>query len=305
MIHRDKPIVKMNGKKINDKQKLKSRMNTASPIKNELAATIDKNRETSSFIADHHKKNMESSSKKIQFIQIVKPLTIAISLAVIIGTIFGFIMLKIFGTIDNGMISQGNNPIVSVENSSEKEENAKKDVMKTELPGIQAYILQGGVFSSKENAEKFADDFQGNGVMTMIWKRDNEFFLILGLSHSLKEANKMAANIEENNLDVFVKEWETPTREIKVTKDEEEWIHSFQMTLNTAIERLDNPKNDSFAEWDDLLKNIPNQSESLSSFEELIHELLNNEKENNDSKSFTQKDLLKIWLQYENLAALD
>lgn len=305
MIHRDKPIVKMNGKKINDKQKLKSRMNTASPIKNELAATIDKNRETSSFIADRHKKNMESSSKKIQFIQIVKPLTIAISLAVIIGTIFGFIMLKIFGTIDNGMISQGNNPIVSVENTSEKEENAKKDVMKTELPGIQAYILQGGVFSSKENAKKFADDYQGNGVMTMIWKRDNEFFLILGLSHSLKEANKMAANIEENNLDVFVKEWETPTREIKMTKDEEEWIHSFQMTLNTAIERLDNPKNDSFAEWDDLLKNIPNQSESLSSFEELIHELLNNEKENNDSKSFTQKDLLKIWLQYENLAALD
>ena len=301
MIQRDKPIVKMNGKKINDNQKLKSQIKTASPIKNELAATIDRNRETSSFKAGYHKKNIERSSKKIQFIQIIKPLTIAISLALIIGTIFGFIMLKIFGTIDNGMISRGNNPIVSVENSSEKE-NTKKDLMKAELPGVQAYILQGGVFSSKENAEKFADDFQGHGIMTMIWKRDNEFFLILGLSNSLKEANKMAANIEKNNLDVFVKEWKTPTREIKMTKDEEEWIHSFQMTLNTTIDNLDNPKNDSFADWDDLLKNIPNQSESLSSFEDLIHELLNNEKENNDSKSHTQKDLLRIWLLYENLA---
>src|SRR5699024_4530407 len=140
-------------------------------------------------------------------IQIVKQLTIAISLAVIIGTIFGFIMLKIFGTIDNGMISQGNNPIVSVENSSEKEENAKKDVMKTELPGIQAYILQGGVFSRKENAKKFEEDYQGNGVMTMIWKRDNKFFLIIGLYHSLKEEIKLAINKEYNNIDVFVKEW--------------------------------------------------------------------------------------------------
>jgi len=253
VIQRDKPIVKMNGKKINDNQKLKSQIKTASPIKNELAATIDRNRETSSFKAGYHKKNIERSSKKIQFIQIIKPLTIAISLALIIGTIFGFIMLKIFGTIDNGMISRGNNPIVSVENSSEKE-NTKKDLMKAELPGVQAYILQGGVFSSKENAEKFADDFQGHGIMTMIWKRDNEFFLILGLSNSLKEANKMAANIEKNNLDVFVKEWKTPTREIKMTKDEEEWIHSFQMTLNTTIDNLDNPKNDSFADWMTYLK---------------------------------------------------
>lgn len=280
----------MNGKKI-DKEVNKSTWNR--PIKDEVAATVEK---TNHFTNEREKKKSVGSNKGKKLILKFKPLITTILLALIVGSIFGFVMLKIFGTIDNGMATPGNNPVVNLDKASEKDDDIE-DKDKVELPIIQAYILQGGVFSSEENAEKFAREYQENDIPTMIWPHENEYFLLLGVAHTLEKGKKLASKIEENDLDVFVKEWTTPAREISLTSNEEEWINSFQKLLTSSIQNLDEQENNSLNGWKELLADLPDDSDSLEPFKESIQVIFDNIKE--DGRSLTQEDVLKIWLQYE------
>jgi len=288
--HRRKPIVKMNGKKM-DKEVNKAKWNRS--IKDEVAATVER---TNHFTNEREKKKSVGSNKGKKLIIKFKPLITTISLALIVGSIFGFVMLKIFGTIDNGMATPGNNPVVNLDKASEKDDEIE-DKDNIELPIIQAYILQGGVFSSEENAEEFAREYQENDIPTMIWPRENEYFLLLGVAHTLEKGEKLASRIEEEDLEVFVKEWATPAREISLTSNEKEWINSFQNLLTSSIQELDEQENDSISSLEKLLADLPDDSASLESFKESIQAIFNKVKE--DGRSLTQEDLLKMWLQYE------
>jgi len=288
--HRRKPIVKMNGKKI-DKEVNKATWNRS--IKDEVAATVEK---TNHFTNERAKKKSVGSNRGKQLILKFKPLITTIFLALIIGSIFGFVMLKIFGTIDNGMATPGNNPVVNLDKATEKDDEIEGED-NIELPTIQAYILQGGVFSSEENAEEFARKYQENEIPTIIWPRENEYFLLLGVAHTLEKGEKLASRIEEEELEVFVKEWATQASEISLTSNEEEWINSFQKWLTSSIEELDEQENSSISSLEKLLSDLPDDSGSLESFKESIQAIVKKVKE--DGRSPTQEDLLNMWLQYE------
>src|SRR5699024_7078221 len=132
---------------------------------------------------------------------------------------------------------------------------------------------------------------------TMIWKRDEQYFLIVGLSHTLEKANELVTDLEEKQLEVFVKEWVTPALEVQMTSDEEEWIQSFHQLLVNDIKALGNQENSSLDQWEKWLKEVPEQSNSLISFKDSIQPIIEKAKEN--SQALTHQDLLNIWFQYE------
>lgn len=287
----------MNGEKIDDKQKLKqNRAQPTQSIKYELAATTENTKpKKKPLTGDYRKKKTVPFNKRNQLFNKFKPMMTTIVIALIIGLILGFIMLNIFGTFENGMTTSGDNPVVNLDTTSK--DTAVEKTNNTELPTIQAYILQGGVFSNVENAEELAEDYQTNDISTMIWERHGQYFLIVGLANTLDNANKLASDIDKKRLEVFVKEWETPVIEIQLTNDEGEWIQTFQQLLMDSIENLDVQENGSFDQWVQWLEDAPDQSDSLISFKKSIQPIIENAEENSDS--FSQDELLKVWFQYE------
>src|SRR5699024_1683635 len=127
----------------------------------------------------------------------------SISAAIFIGSILGFIMLNLFGNI-NALCNHGNNPeatnAVAADKDTEKKSNASD-----EQKAITAYVLQGGVFSEKANADQWAESFKQAGFPAMIWERDDQYYLLTGIADTEEQAKKIAASIKEQNMDVFVK----------------------------------------------------------------------------------------------------
>lgn len=290
----------MNGEKIdNDKIFKNPQLKKTRSTVNELAATTEKNdQEFSSFTGGDKDSNTNSSIGRKQSLQKFKPLISTIVLALSVGLIMGFIMLRVFGSIDNGMATPGHNPIVNIGQATEDTNAQKDEAVNAELPKIEAYILQGGVFSNKANAEKLAKDYQANNVSAIVWEREAEFYLIVGLSVTQDGANKLASNMKEKRLEAFVKEWVTPAREVELTKNEEEWIHSFQQLLTESIKGGDDGIGNDLSKWEEQLENAPKESEKIMSFKKSIHSLLDGVKENGGS--FAQQDLLQLWFHYEN-----
>lgn len=290
----------MNGEKIdNDKIFKNPQLKKTRSTVNELAATTEKNdQEFSSFTGGDKDSNTNSSIGRKQSLQKFKPLISTIVLALSVGLIMGFIMLRVFGSIDNGMATPGHNPIVNIGQATEDTNAQKDEAVNAELPKIEAYILQGGVFSNKANAEKLAKDYQANNVSAIVWEREAEFYLIVGLSVTQDGANKLASNMKEKRLEAFVKEWVTPAREVELTKNEEEWIHSFQQLLTESIKGGDDGIGNDLSKWEEQLENAPEESEKIMSFKKSIHSLLDGVKENGGS--FAQQDLLQLWFHYEN-----
>src|SRR5699024_11864220 len=120
-------------------------------VEREQAATVE-NADQQNQTFDSNSDNMNPLNKKIK-LGAFKPVVIFISAAIFIGSILGFIMLNTFGNI-NDLSNHGNNPeatnAVAADKDTEKKSNASD-----EQKAITAYVLQGGVFSEKANADQW------------------------------------------------------------------------------------------------------------------------------------------------------
>src|SRR5699024_11535296 len=72
---------------------------------------------------------------------------------------------------------------------------------------LHAYVLQGGVFSDKANANEMVDAFAKAGFSSIVWKRDEAYHVFIGISGAKKQMESQIEELNDNGLDVYIKEW--------------------------------------------------------------------------------------------------
>ena len=224
------------------------------PVENTLSKPIGKS------------KNQKS---KLQLV------VIATVSAIVLGIIFGAVMLKVLTAFDN---------------SEDAMHTSAQATGKSVL--MHAYVLQGGVFTEKHNAEKWSKRYQQKGLPALVWKQDNNYYLFAGIAHSEAEAIERAKAIKAKDLDVYVKEWTAPIAKGPFKPGEKSWLDKFQRTWSLSLQGTVNGKAISKKEWVILQEQVPKgtMSEKLATGISKNLQQLSSPKERN-----VQQALLSVW----------
>lgn len=144
-----------------------------------------------------------NKKKPIVFLQTY---LIPIICAVIIGTSLGFIVLKtIAGTTTSGTQPyEGEN--VTTEKPVETADTGKEKKAAAAVTEIKTYLVQGGIFTTKEAAAEIQQQVAEKNVPAEIFKQEDQFVLYLGASSTLEETKKLAVFLKTYGVDVFWKE---------------------------------------------------------------------------------------------------
>lgn len=270
--------------------------------KNHKQETLEKSGPVPMFARpiDHQQKIKQFPQQKRHDIRTFKPIIIAVISALVIGTGLGVIMLNMITNI-NDHVSNGSAQHVSpVTDNSDTHTEETSDQIEVTLDAISAYILQGGVFSEQENAEASADLFQAAGFPTSIWNRDDNYYLLIGATKTKDQAEELALELEQQSLDVFVKEWSTTDHDISLTEEEHRWIQSFVTTWNETLDVVSQNGDFPIEKWQKLADEYSGDSTLLSEISlHVDHVVATNGEENSILKK--QHLLMEMWKEYESL----
>ena len=259
-------LIRENGQPIQtmESQEQKDEVTTG---REEQAASFDDSKPPSHF--DRIQVNHQKKTKIRSIYQFLKPFVVTIVTAIIVGSVLGFLMLRMFGGVGADTEDEQGTPVSSFQNTNESEDETQKIT----LDSIDTFIMQGGVFTEEDNALEWKSKFEDSGLPTMLWEREDQLFLFVGLA-TTKEAGVNAAE-EYADLDIYVKEWSVPSGELEGSAEEEEWLETFLKQWQISMEELESTDSFQLEEWEQLVEKVPSQSEKLASLATEIESIEN------------------------------
>lgn len=268
-------------------------------VSEEIAATEEtSHNQIHTFARNYDTSTISSSTAKKQTeFHMFKPIIIAIISALTIGSIMGFILLKIIVNFDNNL---NGTPAVAMPIEGEKNSNDDNQgntstigTSNYTLEPMSAFVLQGGVFSTIANAESESGKFVEQGYVPVIWEKDNQYYLLVSMGRSKEDLQSDINSLKEKGIEVYAKEWQTSEKEIVLTKEEYEWVVSFQEQWNLSL------KNGSLEEesWNALIEQAPKGSTELTSFVTRMEEQVTSTDNN------TERVLLNLWNSLDSIVS--
>jgi stage II sporulation protein B len=168
-----------------------------------------------------------------------KTIFTAVILAVVLGTSFGLIMLKLVLTDNKAETAnvgvQGNEP-KQTEKQNQNEEKNPSGTLSLVTPKISTFVIQGGAFSNKASAEKEQQVVKDKGSPARIIESDGNSLLLLSVIDNKEHADKLEASFKESGIvNVFDKVLEVGGKEMKgLQQGEKEYLESLP-TLFQAL----------------------------------------------------------------------
>ncbi|SDK40877.1 hypothetical protein [Sediminibacillus albus] len=224
--------------------------------------------------------------------RIYKVFVFAAIAALMIGLALGFIMLRMFAGMDengNDSTANGNNQPVDAPTADGADEQPKQADFSVE--GMNAYVVQGGVFSSQAKAEEWQKNFSDSGLPSVVWEHEGQFYLFAGLGDTEAGAKKTAELIAGKQLDTYVKAWQTEGQTKDLSDEEANWLQGFQALWDSSVSSQGDLAKDQWKEWLDAYPD--GSQEMLTELHGQAGELLDNI---GDMKPIdVQVQLLKMW----------
>ncbi|MBY7143251.1 SPOR domain-containing protein [Virgibacillus sp. NKC19-3] len=226
-----------------------------------------------------------------------KPIIVTTISAIAIGSILGVFMLRMFVGVDSDLTANNNAPAATID-AEDEDSNAER--MTASMEQMNAYVLQGGVFSDETNAEAWVSNYEQAGFPGFIWEREGQFFLLLGLANTEEHAEQLASQLKEQEFDIYVKEWSTEEGEVDLTEEEHEWLQSFQENWQDELNALENDEGLKVDNWEALMENYPDDSEDLTDLQETLSGLRESTQAQTEELE-AQHILLQLWKQYSEI----
>ncbi|MFC0299880.1 hypothetical protein ACFFIS_03440 [Virgibacillus soli] len=173
----------------------------------------------------------------------IKKFFVASISAIIIGSLFGIIMLKMFSNLDNQQTSepqysnQYNSTSGDMESDAEDKQRGAKE--KYTLQPLQMFVLQGGLFSEQVNAESGAEQFLKVGHAGVVWEREGQYFLFVGLAETEQQAKTLVKSMQDESFETFVKPLQVDEITIELSKAEHTWYTKFHTLWQQMLKQED------------------------------------------------------------------
>jgi stage II sporulation protein B len=170
---------------------------------------------------------------------VIKAPLVAIVCAVLIGTGFGFLVLKTVTGTREGEVVPSAEPVAG----SVSEGGSATGKQSIALPTLKAFMVQGGVFSAEEAAKTVQEQLKNNSVPAEIIQLDNQFYIFLGMADSLPESKSLAGYYKLMNVDAFWKEIALAVNLKKGTEEDKQMLQQLvaiyrELSNQTAVQML-------------------------------------------------------------------
>lgn len=299
--------------KINNKEQVQQTNNWDSfPDKSnwhaEEAASIEKDNKTEEVnIIEKNNQSLDYSSikkreSKKSVRSVFKVFLLTACSAIVIGGLFGIIILKMLVEVDN-QDNLTSNVDISTDEVTTVDTSTKPSGDKlVKLEGMQAFVVQVGVFSSLEKAKEWQTKVKDTGYDAMIWDEGDQMRLFVGISSKEEDAKAIAADMEVGGVESYARAWSTTERSTEVETQATDWLKEFPSLWTQTVEAASGDSEANQIEaWNSWLAETPNDlaESSLawkSSIEKTVEMLTNKE-----SKTKIQLQLLEVWQLYQKI----
>ncbi|GAB3050191.1 SPOR domain-containing protein [Virgibacillus ainsalahensis] len=271
------------------------KMKLNNPADKEQAATVQDAEDDPIPVFVRPVKKKNTTNKKQNKSKSIKPVLLASISAIVIGSILGVVMLRMVTGIEGEAVQGDGTPPVTV--GTGEEDESPTESSEFTLKQMEAYVLQGGVFSESANAKEWADKYNQAGLPNIIWQRDNQYFLLVGIAGTKDEAKQLINTMESYQFDVFSKEWTTDQKEVELSANEQDWLQSFQEQWVKTVNASNNEEIDT-AGWEKLMEDYPEDGEKLMNLNEEVSSL---QEEVKQDEMILQQKLLSLWLEYDKI----
>lgn len=149
---------------------------------------------------------------KIKQAGAVKKMIFAVVLAVLVGTSLGMIMLKLV-SLDE--LKQAASSLPGFFINNKKATPASASVPAVTLKPWIAYVVQGGVYSSKESANTVVSQAATIGIPADLIEMGGMQFVMIGVANSLEEAKSLGSYLQEKGFtDVYPRSLAIPEKKL-------------------------------------------------------------------------------------------
>lgn len=145
----------------------------------------------------------------------IKQLAVSIALAVVLGTGFGFMILKVVGDVNAGPAENEapSQPTTSTGNpppAGEDKDTPASNQATLELESLSTGIIQGGKFSSVESANTTVNEIKAKGFAATAVGMDGAFFVIAGIGTEQGSIGGIKDEYKDAFPEFFAKTFEVP-----------------------------------------------------------------------------------------------
>lgn len=176
----------------------------------------------------------------------LKSIAISALFAVLLGTGFGVVMLKL-------VIPDNNKPLAVAKKAGPSTEigTTKKDLGSMAVVTIKPFtvnMVQAGVYTKKETAQKITNQIIKKGIPADMMTWQGKYYIFLGIADSLENAKGLGKMYENNGMDtLFSKNITIPEKQLsKITVSEknvmEDAIAAVPVLINLTSKALNGEK---------------------------------------------------------------
>ena len=259
------------------------------PISDESTSTNKDSYEEEDHVFQRDYMPMETvKKKKTPFFTRYKSLIISAVTAIAIGSGLGLIIMNMFLDLDPEAFGQHENSTNhTVATANEAVDQTDKTEVRLQIPRLQGYVVQAGVFSTKENAKTFFDSQLSSFDLTYsLWKQEDQYYIfvhVAGDEASSKQFHQSTLESDENFYSG--KPWSTEEFTLDLDQASSEWMESFPRVFTNIMSTGD------MEEWDKWLKEKPEKTHSnLEPFVEKANAVVEA-----DSEQARTVHLLETW----------
>lgn len=203
---------------------------------------------------------------------------LAVFFAVLLGTSFGFTMLKLVFTDQSADTAQ---PAVTGTPAPSEQPAAGSETVA--LEPLATFVVQGGVYRSQEAAKQIQEANTQKGANSQLIEMDGQTFLYLGVADSIENAKEIGAELKSKGIDVFPKEITFEGKSLEGLNPEEKKLLEMVPSIYQAFSAGAASASVEDTIPAEILEDIEKQSRNLSE--------LNSEQVKNEALSAVKKEL--------------
>lgn len=204
-------------------------------VEQDEAATVESADESFDWILpneitpSHVPKKIKMQQKQNHQFRLKTPIILAIA-AVVFGTSFGLIVIRTI-TSEQTVSKPIEQDIPTVAPITEA---TSKNMT------VQTFLVQGGVFSTKESAQVVQVLIREKNLPAEVFQIENSYYLFLGAAENLEAAKQLALIYKTHDIDVFWKEVEFTTKLAKGDKEIEKILSVYKSLAELSAAKLQN-----------------------------------------------------------------
>ncbi|MBM7701362.1 hypothetical protein [Metabacillus iocasae] len=219
-----------------------------------------------------HVKEGKKSFEKKSFSphsSIMKKILMIVSLAIVVGVGLGMFSLKVMTNNEEATsLTNSEEPSVSTGGSlseSPSDDSSKKDVPVSTVKEQSLYIVQAGVFSSKESGDTAQKGMKEKGYAATTVANGDNVLLLVGMGSDEALTKQLGEYYKSKSEEVYVKSYKLPTTGQLSQKDSEiiERLQPILLSLSTESNRsMIGQKLDAFKSEKESLTELAKAAES-------------------------------------------